>query len=482
MRQRLLREGMVGLQLLLCLHHAAGAPATYPMPTPQQLHYMDNELTMFMHFSICTFNDGCNGGQQNCGYDGQRQPWPASSFDPTDVDTEQWAQTALDLGAKQVCLTTHHSGGFALWPTKASNYSIEASPFGKTGRDIVKEFVGTMRSHDLEPCFYIVLNMDCAETHNSAERYLEIQTQMLTELLSNYGPIPRMWWDMVSSNLAPEWNPGGFPANFRKLAAHAKGLAPQTMLLPGTDGCLVGGETGSGSYPVFNFNEGELTRSHCHCQQRHACCEIDTPFLRDRPDRIRLPKNGLGAECHTVAHLRSSRTGRARAHTHTLTLTFSQSVTLSLTHSLAPSLPHPLTVSLCLAGPYHPQSGRHVVVGQRSRVVLCSAALRDVPRDDRAWEHLHSKHAPELYRSHPGVPTPVTIPLTMPLLLRSFDKASSSPDQVPHERICAARPGGEGIVLSRIGCLSTGRPDGHVWAQCSCAGAAGSRSCWRAGV
>ena len=24
--------------------------------------------------------------------------------------------TALDLGAKQVCLTTHHSGGFALWP------------------------------------------------------------------------------------------------------------------------------------------------------------------------------------------------------------------------------------------------------------------------------------------------------------------------------------------------------------------------------
>ena len=24
----------------------------------------------------------------------------------------------------------------------------------------------------------------------------------------------------------------------------------------GTDGCLVGGESGSGSYPVFNFNQG----------------------------------------------------------------------------------------------------------------------------------------------------------------------------------------------------------------------------------
>jgi hypothetical protein len=240
--------------------------SSYPMPTPEQLHYMDSELTMFIHFSVCTFNEGCNGGQQNCGYERKRQPWPASSFDPTDVDTEQWAQTALDMGAKQVCLTAHHSGGFALWPTKASNYSIEASPFGKTGRDIVKEFVDSMRKHDIEPCFYIVLNMDCAETHNSVERYLEIQTQMLTELLSSYGPIPRMWWDMVSSNEAPEYNPGGFPASFRNLSAHAKALAPQTMLLPGTDGCLVGGESGSGSYPVFNFNNGTLSNT----QQKHT--------------------------------------------------------------------------------------------------------------------------------------------------------------------------------------------------------------------
>ena len=37
-----------------------------PTPTHQQLHYMENELTMFMHFSVCTFNDGCHGGQQNC--------------------------------------------------------------------------------------------------------------------------------------------------------------------------------------------------------------------------------------------------------------------------------------------------------------------------------------------------------------------------------------------------------------------------------
>ena len=154
----------------------------------------------------------------------------------------------------------------ALWPTNASKYSILASPLA--GRDIVREFVDSMRAHDVEPCFYIVLNMDCAEAHNSVERYVEIQAEMLTELLTNYGVIPRMWWDMVSSTFSLPWNPGGFPGLFANLSRHAKALAPHTLLLPGTDGCLVGGETGSGSYPVYLFNDGPTG---------YACQRMDTP-------------------------------------------------------------------------------------------------------------------------------------------------------------------------------------------------------------
>ena len=91
---------------------------------------------------------------------------------------------------------------------------------------------------------------------------------MLTELLTQYGPIPRMWWDMYSSDLSPDFNPGGFPGLFRNLTAHAKALSPSTLLLPGADGCLVGGETGSGSYPVFNYNEGPTG---------YACQGMNTP-------------------------------------------------------------------------------------------------------------------------------------------------------------------------------------------------------------
>ena len=85
------------------------------------------------------------------------------------------ARAAVGLGAQQVCLTTHHTGGFALWPTKASNYSVLASPFGKTGRDILKEFVTSMRKHGLEPCFYVNLPWDAAEWHDSEQHYIDVQ-------------------------------------------------------------------------------------------------------------------------------------------------------------------------------------------------------------------------------------------------------------------------------------------------------------------
>jgi alpha-L-fucosidase len=70
---------------------SAQQPPQLPLPSASQLHYLDSELTMFMHFSVCTFNDGCDGGQQNCGYGGRSVPYPASSFNPDGLDTAQWA-------------------------------------------------------------------------------------------------------------------------------------------------------------------------------------------------------------------------------------------------------------------------------------------------------------------------------------------------------------------------------------------------------
>ena len=65
--------------------------------------------------------------------------------------------------------------------------------------------------------------------------------------------------------MGAEWAPGMLWAN---LTAHTRALAPEMLLLPGPDGCLVGGETGSGAYPNFLFNEGPTG---------YACQRMDAP-------------------------------------------------------------------------------------------------------------------------------------------------------------------------------------------------------------
>ena len=45
----------------------------------------------------------------------------ASMFNPSNLSTDQWVETAVAFGAGEVCLTAHHEGGFALWDTKYFN-------------------------------------------------------------------------------------------------------------------------------------------------------------------------------------------------------------------------------------------------------------------------------------------------------------------------------------------------------------------------
>ena len=78
---------------------------------------------------------------------------PASSFNPVGLDTNNWMEAALQLGASQVCLTVRHVDGFALWPTRANNYSVAASPWRAGKGDVVKDFVASARQFGISPCF-----------------------------------------------------------------------------------------------------------------------------------------------------------------------------------------------------------------------------------------------------------------------------------------------------------------------------------------
>lgn len=211
---------------------------------------------MFLHFGICTFST-CD---HNPGL-------PASLFNPAELDTDEWAATAIALGAKEMCITAHHEGGFALWPSNFTNYSVAAAPWRAGGGDVLAEFVESCHKFGLRPCFYMSppANGHFHKEGYDPDRYFAAENGMLTELLTNYGPIHRLWWD--------HWCDGHYNAtHYAGWIATARRLAPGTLLLPGPDGSLADvGETSPGVYPLWNSVHIPNGEPDFQCNPNPAC-------------------------------------------------------------------------------------------------------------------------------------------------------------------------------------------------------------------
>ena len=252
---------MMFYHLFLILSLLSFSIQPYPLPRPSavQQNFMFNGMTQFMHFGMCTFH-GC---QQNSPF------FPPDTFNPTYADTDQWVQIAKSWGASRVCLTARHTGGFALWPTKVYNYSISQSPYQNGTGDIIRDFVNSCEKYDIEPCFYFIPSWNDYVTHglniSDPDTYVNIQIQLLDELLTNYGPISRIWFDnflLDASTCQPSTDQNSaFVGNnvqttWSKIIGNAFLNSPNTLLFPGPGGCLNPGEAGSGVYPTWNYQRG----------------------------------------------------------------------------------------------------------------------------------------------------------------------------------------------------------------------------------
>ncbi|MEO6966289.1 MAG: alpha-L-fucosidase [Acidobacteriaceae bacterium] len=215
----------------------AGSHSPLALPTADQLAWQDLEMGMFIHFAPNTWQ----------GVEQDNLSTPLSAINPTLLNTDQWASTALEVGAKYIVFVAKHSGGFCMWQTRTTHYSIGNTPWRGGHGDVLADLSASCRKFGLKLGVYVSprdasLGADVGgicKTPAQQQKYNAIYRRQLTEVLSRYGSMVEIWFD--GSNVIPVGD------ILQKCAAHA-------MIFQGPHATIrwAGNEKGFVPYPAWN--------------------------------------------------------------------------------------------------------------------------------------------------------------------------------------------------------------------------------------
>lgn len=248
------------------------AKASALRPEPRQIAWQRMEQTAFIHFGVNTFT-GLEWGH------GDEDP---NLFQPSQLDTDQWARTLRDSGFKLAILTVKHHDGFLLYPSRYSAHSVASSSWRDGKGDVVRSFVDSMRKYGLKVGLYMspadenqfldgVYANGSAHTPRTiptlvpgddrvgqelrkftltASDYGAYMLNQLYELLTQYGPVDEVWFDGAQGRIPPDKVETYDFASWYQLI---RALAPQaTIAVSGPDVRWVGNESGSARTDEFN--------------------------------------------------------------------------------------------------------------------------------------------------------------------------------------------------------------------------------------
>lgn len=224
---------------------------------------------MFIHFGLYSHLGGVwDGAPVRQGYSEQIQSFAgifsdwyaatAQEFDPVNFDACAIAALAKEAGMRSIVFTSKHHDGFCMFDTSTTDYdSVEATP---SGRDYVRELSDACRETGIRFGLYFSLidwhypHAYPISSHNAdfiTPQHHELNKAQVRELLTNYGAVSELWFDMGS--LTPDQS--------RELYDLVKELQPD---------CLVSGRLGNDMYDFAVMADNRLPDSQLQAPWQSA--------------------------------------------------------------------------------------------------------------------------------------------------------------------------------------------------------------------
>ncbi len=203
-----------------------------------QTNWENQKFSMFIHWGIYSIPAGVWDGQEINGYSEQIKGHAkiptdeyrklASQFNPTKWNADSAAILAQKAGMKSIIITAKHHDGFCLFDSKYTLFDVvDASPYKK---DILKDLSEACKRYNLKfGVYYSLIDWDYEEAmpfvsvRNSDSippLHHTYNLNQIEELLTNYGEISEIWFDMGSPTLNQS----------KEIATLVKNLQPNCMI------------------------------------------------------------------------------------------------------------------------------------------------------------------------------------------------------------------------------------------------------------
>ena len=257
--------------LLMCII-GLGAKGQVSSAAFQKWH--GDKYSMFIHFGLYSQLGGVwHQKQIQDGYSEQIRAFAqipqaeyekiAREFNPTEFNADSIALLARKAGMHSIIFTSKHHDGFCLFKTATTPFnSYDASP---CKRDFVKELSEAARRQGLRFGLYFSLidwhypYASPMSPHNAdfiTESHHNYSKQQLKELLTPYGTISELWFDMGSNT----------PAQSKELYEMVHRYQPD---------CMVSGRLGNDQYDFCVMADNDYPEKTLHAPWQSAASMFD---------------------------------------------------------------------------------------------------------------------------------------------------------------------------------------------------------------